>query len=184
MGISIAQTIIFLGILHLANANAISVKRSYVDECERFWKEAPVSWNYKVISNVQKLTTVFDAEQYISRLLDVWGIKGKDGAHQFIDTLKLNAKFIGEASADYKEGTYEIGGQKGQATFIYVMIHRDSSKIAITHSYHHVVENMIGSNFVYTPLAKDITIEWLKWKAWDTLKGMLPSHVAPQIVWG
>jgi hypothetical protein len=184
MGISIAQTFIFVSILHLGNANKIAVKRSYVDSCEKFWKEAPVVWNYNVMNNVQKLATVSDAKQYISGLSNIWGIQGKDGAHQFIDTLKLNAQFIGTASGDYKEGTYEIGGQQGHATFIYVMIHRDSSKIAITYSYHHVDENMIGSNSVYTSLAKDITIEWLKWKAWETLKGMLPYDVVPEIAWG
>jgi hypothetical protein len=185
MGIFIAQTFIFVNLLHLGNTNIISVKQSYVNTCEKFWKEAPVTWNYKVINNVQKLATTYDAQQYITKLLDIWEIRGKDGANQFIDTLKLNAEYIssGPAAGDYIDGTYEIGGKKGQATFIYVMMYKESSRIAITYSYHHVDENLIGSNYVYAPLAKDITIDWLKWKAWDTLKGMLPSNIAPQIKW-
>lgn len=181
MEISIAQTFTFVYILYWVNANTIQVKRSYVDACEQFWKEAPVRWNYKTINNVQKLTTTSDAEKYISSLLDIWEIKGKNGANQFINTLKLNARYVGSSSTDYRDGIYEIGGQTGQATFIYVMIHKQSSDITITHSYHHVDETMTGSNSVYAPLAKDITIDWLKWKAWDTLAGMLPFNVAPQI---
>ncbi|CAF1514686.1 unnamed protein product, partial [Rotaria sp. Silwood1] len=180
----INQTFIFVFLLSLVGSREVKkLKRSYIDECERFWQQAPVTWKHDVINGAKKLITVADAKQYISSLSEIWQIEGKHGANQFIATLKLNTEHVGIASSEYWDGHYAISGQNGEVTYIFVVIHSESSSISVTFSYHHLTENMIGSNSVYTPYAKDITIEWLKWKALENIQSMVPSNIAPTIEW-
>ncbi|CAF3533840.1 unnamed protein product, partial [Rotaria socialis] len=142
----------------------VQISRQYVNTCEKFWRDAPVQWDHKVVNNSRSLHTVADAKRYIDQMANIWKIRGRPGADEFINTLHLNAEYIGAAAQEYIDGKYQIGGQNGTATYIYVVISNESNQIVVTFTYHHLVESLTG-NSVYTSYAKDITIDWLNWKA-------------------
>ena len=97
--------------------------------------------------------------------------------------MHINASFDGLGPGEYKEAKYEIGGRNGTATYIYVVINRETSNnITVTFSYNYLEESLTG-NTVYTSYAAEITLDWLKWKACTSLQGMLPWNVAPRINW-
>ena len=183
MGALAGQMLIFILLLPLVNStNSIAIRKSYVDICEKFWENAPVKWKHNVINNAKQLKTHNDAKKYIDDLRMSWKIQGKDGADEFIKQLQLNAKYDGLAANEFIDGEYVTGGQEGELTYIYVIMHVDRGDIAVTFSYHHIEENLIGSKYGYASQAKDITVEWLRWKAWESVRSLAPKF-APEITW-
>ncbi|CAF3842218.1 unnamed protein product [Rotaria magnacalcarata] len=108
---------------------------------------------------------------------------GQRDADQFIETLHLYASLDGPGTGEHKEAIYQIGGTHGTATYIYVVINRESSNnITVAFSYNYLTESLTGSTS-YTSYAGEITLDWLKWKACTSLQGMLPWSIAPKINW-
>lgn len=58
-------------------ASTISVRRSYVDECERFWRNASVKWDHKDIHTSKTLSSESKAKEYIDTMVKIWNIRGK-----------------------------------------------------------------------------------------------------------
>jgi hypothetical protein len=162
----------------------LGLRRAYIDECERCWRETPgIKWDHKVINHAKTLANSNDAKRYINGIAQIWDISNKPGGTQFVQTLHLNADIVGQSSEDYMDGHYEIKGQKGECTYIYVVINNEQGKIQITGTYHHLEEDLVDSKHWYTSYAKEITIDWLKWKAVQGLQSMLPNNIAPSINW-
>lgn len=160
----------------------VLINRNHVDTCEKFWRNGCVTWKHKTVQNSKCLASVTEAKTYINGTASNWNIMDKPNGQQFINTLLLNAELSGNSSTDYVDAEYKVGGTDGTATYIYVIVANQNGKILVAFSYHHLTESLTNG-YVYTQYAEQITIDWLKWKACETLQGILSANLAPRIQW-
>ncbi|CAF1453312.1 unnamed protein product [Rotaria magnacalcarata] len=160
----------------------VQINQQYVNTCEEFWRKSSVTWNHKTIKSCKTLASVSEAKSYITATADNWHINDKPGGNEFIRTLLLNAELSGNASSEYIDAEFKIGGKDGTATYIYVIVSNQNGSITVAFSYHHLTESL-SNNSTYTSYAADITIDWLKWKACENLQAILSTDLAPQIRW-
>ena len=160
----------------------VQIKRQYVNTCEDFWRKASVTWDHKTAKNVKTLSNVKDAQTYITAIANTWQIDEKPGGPEFIRTLLLNAEFSGTSSSEFINAEFKVGGKDGTATYIYVVVGNTNGSVVVAFSYHHLTESLTD-NSIYTSYAAEITLDWLKWKACESLQGMLSANTAPRIEW-
>lgn len=160
----------------------VQINRQYVNTCEDFWRRASVTWNHKTAKNSKVLSSVNEAKSYITATASTWHIDDKPGGPEFIRTLLLNTEHSGTSGTEYTDAEYKIGGRDGTATYIYVVVGNQNGSILVAFSYHHLTESLTD-NSTYTSYAAEITLDWLKWKACESLHGMLSADIAPQIRW-
>lgn len=161
----------------------ITIRRAYVTECERFWQEAPVKWTHNNVNNAKTLISVQDAKNYIFTASNIWDINNTRSGQMFIKTLYANCEQVGAAAAEHTSAQYQPGTQDGTCKYILVVIYNNNGRVTVSYSYHDITETLRGSNFSYTQYAEAITIDWLKSKAVESIRGTLPRQCLPQITY-
>jgi hypothetical protein len=159
----------------------ISIRRAYIAECERFWQEATVKWTHNNVNNTKTLTSVQDAKAYIDTASSIWEIDGTRAGRIFIATLKINCEHVGSSASEHISAEYKAGSQEGTCKYILVVVYNKDGRISVASSYHDIDENLHGSNSVYTVHAADITTNWLKSKAVESMRGTVPTFAMPKI---
>ncbi|CAF1113964.1 unnamed protein product [Rotaria magnacalcarata] len=162
----------------------IHIRRVYVEECERFWKEAPVKWTHNKLTNSKTLTSVADAKSYIDLCLKGWELNlSERNDRLFINNLYCDCEQACASATEHSTAQYVSGSQQGTCKYILVIVNNNNGKITVGYAYHDIKEDMRGSNCVYREYDDVITKHWLKLKSIESLREILPSNAVPSIIW-
>ncbi|CAF1615066.1 unnamed protein product [Didymodactylos carnosus] len=164
-------------------SNEYRVKRYNVDQCERDWAKAGINKNHTTVNNSKVLNNVNDGQRYLNGLGRILKIDKVDGGQEFIQTLCLNIEFDGTGATEFKQMEFRVGTKHGTATYLLVATNVDQNmKVTVCYSYHYIDEHLL-SNKIFTLQATDMTLDWLRAKACESLKAMLPEHAAPKLIY-
>lgn len=164
-------------------SNEIRVRRAYVDEVERHWATRALKKNHTSVNSSKILNNVSDGKRYINALTRVLKIGDLTGIDEFIETLCLNIEYDGASATEFKQVEFKAFGKSGSAVYLLVAtnVSRDQ-KVTVCYAYHTIAETIL-ENRVYTTEASDIILDWLRAKSCESLQKMLPSNIAPRLIY-
>ncbi|CAF1977425.1 unnamed protein product [Rotaria magnacalcarata] len=163
--------------------NELRVKRANVNEVERHWAQTSLKKNHSSVNSSKVLNTVYDGSRYIKGLKRILKIGDLAGIDEFIETLCFNIEFEGASATELKQMEFKAFGKTGSATYLLVATNvATDKKVTVCYAYHTIAET-ITENRVYTTAASDIFLDWLRAKSCESLQAMLPSSIAPQLIY-
>jgi hypothetical protein len=164
-------------------SNDFRVKRVNIDAVDRHWATRYLKKDHTSVNSSKVLNTISDGDRYIKGLKRVLKLNDVAGIDEFIDTLCFNIQFDGAAATEFKQIEFKAFGRTGSATYLLVATNVTADqKVTVCYSYQTITE-MILENRVYTPAASDIFLDWLRAKSCQDLQAMLPSNVAPRLIY-
>lgn len=163
--------------------NELRVKRAYVDSAERHWATRSLKTNHSSVNSSKVLNTIADGDRYLKGLKQILKLGNIAGIDEFIDTLRFNIQFDGASATEFKQIEFKAFGKTGSATYLLVATNVNMDrKVTVCYSYHTINETVL-ENSVYTTVASDIFLDWLRAKSCESLQAMLPANVAPRLIY-
>ncbi|CAF1481142.1 unnamed protein product [Didymodactylos carnosus] len=138
----------------------IAVNKRQYDEMEPYRNSNKV-WKLQSNHDTQTLDSVAEAREYLDQAGLDWNILAKEGGTDFIQRLKSKCTFGRGGGADYF-----TDNSRDTSIYIYVYVQNSKNEIIVTFSYHSLTTDGLHGGQA---------IEWLKLKAGQNLKAMLPK---------
>ncbi|CAF2892367.1 unnamed protein product [Rotaria sp. Silwood2] len=172
-----------LGNHDMSSGGKITIRRSGVESVERHRKEAGSVWKHTHVNGSRTLSNANDAESYIDKLSPAWDLSSSMTGRIFIADIKAQCQVVGSGAIDHVHVEFNEGTQTGTGKYILVAIHVDrDNRITLSYTYHEVSDRL-KPNWIYTQYATGAVSDWLKSKAIENLRGMVPSSSLPSITY-
>ncbi|CAF3056314.1 unnamed protein product [Rotaria sp. Silwood2] len=175
--------VFLLGNHDMSSGGKITIRRSGVESVERHRKEAGSVWKHTHVNGSRTLSNANDAESYIDKLSPAWDLSSSMTGRIFIADIKAQCQVVGSGAIDHVHVEFNEGTQTGTGKYILVAIHVDrDNRITLSYTYHEVSDRL-KPNWIYTQYATGAVSDWLKSKAIENLRGMVPSSSLPSITY-
>ncbi|CAF4099020.1 unnamed protein product [Rotaria sp. Silwood1] len=163
--------------------NEIRVKRAYVDACERHLSQKGLLKDHTSFNSSRVLNSISDGKAYLNGLGKILNLSSADGWNMFQRSLCFNIEFSGASATEYKQLEFKVGGKYGTAIYLLVATHVDyRHNVTVCYVYHHINQHILDDR-MFTMYTADMTLDWLRAKSCQSLANMLPSNLAPQLIY-
>ncbi|CAF1236685.1 unnamed protein product [Rotaria sordida] len=124
-----------------------------------------------------------NGKRYLQGLGRILNLSNADGWGMFQATLCYNIEFTGASATEFKQLEFRVGGKNGTATYLLVATNVDNNqKVTVCYAYHHIDQYILDYGG-FTLQTADITLDWMRAKSCESLATMLPSNLAPQLIY-